>query len=428
MMKNSKPLRSRIIRYFSGYLALLLIIYSAGITGMLKMSEDWAFNKQLSEIAESILKHFEQYGKFPTNLPMHITAYSDIQSVPKPLQKYVAHHEPDIFEIADDIDYHAAIILIPSTSQKLFIFYHVASIETTQMFQSIMTLAVAGISLVIFSFGWLIASSLSNRILMPISDLVRVVQSLALEEDSDILHSFKSRDELGMLSEIIKQLLKQISEFTRREREFTSHASHELRTPISVIKNAVEILNRRTLESDQSIKLPLARIERSVRDMEVLINTFLVLSRHRQNQDKDEIIDLKIVAEDIVNQHRYLLNSKVVEVDIYLSEIILIKAPVSLVRIAIGNLVRNAFQYTMKGKVLISLFSDRVSICDTGPGINHDVNGYDIGLTIVQRLCQSMNWQFLIADAPDGGTQADLIFPASQIVGIGNISGIKGHF
>jgi hypothetical protein len=69
MTRKPKTLRSRIVFYFCGYLAVLLIVYSAGISGMLKISEDLAFNRQLSEIAGRIARQLKNMEKFPSPLP-----------------------------------------------------------------------------------------------------------------------------------------------------------------------------------------------------------------------------------------------------------------------------------------------------------------------------------------------------------------------
>ena len=217
-----------------------------------------------------------------------------------------------------------------------------------------------------------------------------------------------------MLAETINQLLNRISEFTRREREFTSHASHELRTPATVIKGAVEVLRSRTGEGDSAFGTPLTRIERAVKDIELLIDTFLLLARQGQPPDKDEICDLQSVVEKVVDSYIYLLEAKPVEVVVRTEDSGSVQEPISLVTIALGNLVRNAFQYTMKGKVEIHALTDCVSVIDSGPGIDESRQDAGLGLTIVERLCENMDWRVVITSTPGEGTRADLIFNSGE--------------
>jgi signal transduction histidine kinase len=292
----------------------------------------------------------------------------------------------------------------------LYVFYAVASVESTQRFESIMKLALAGIGLGVLFIGWILARSLSNRILNPISELAREVQSLSPDKDAVTLRSFTTPDEVGTLAETINQLLTRISEFTRREREFTSHASHELRTPVTIIKGAVEILKGRNNKKDREFQDPLERIEHAGKDIEMLIDTFLLLARQGQKPSEDETCDLPTIVKKVVASYQHLVKTKPVELEMRTEDSGSIQAPSSLVTIALGNLVRNAFKYTMKGKVEILALANRVSVFDSGPGIDTSRQGAGLGLTIVERLCERMNWQFIITGAPGEGTRATLIF------------------
>jgi signal transduction histidine kinase len=414
-MKSPQTLRSRIVIYFCGYLAALLLVYSAALFGALHFAQDMAFNRQLSEITSHIAQYVQEQGKIPPNLPMHISAYLDLASVPKELQKYVANRETGVFEIEPtSLNYHAALIKVPPTGQVLYVFYDVASIETNELFESYVVPALVVLGLGVLFLGWLLARSLSNRVLNPVTELAAAVQSLSLDDDNVSLRSFTTPDEVGALSKKINQLLRRISEFTRREREFTSHASHELRTPLTVIKGAMEILRGRTSEEDLKTLRPLTRIQRAVTDIEMLIDTFLLLARQEQHPDQDETCDLPTVVENVVDSYRYLLEAKPVEVELRTADSGSVQAPPSLVTIALGNLVRNAFQYTMKGKVEVVATAGRVSVFDNGPGIDASRQGSGLGLTIVKRLCERMHWRFVIAGKPGEGTRAELIFIVSE--------------
>jgi signal transduction histidine kinase len=411
-MKASQTLRARIAFYFCGYLALLLTVYSGALILMLNISEDRAFNRQLAQISNRLARHIDAYGQIPLYLPMHITAYTNFANVPEELQRYVKNRDPGIFEIdaGEGLDYHISLVPLPVSGQLLYVFYDVGSLETTDRFESFLTFTLVGIGLGVLLMGWLLAHSLSNRILNPISQLAGTVQSLSPDEDSVTLRSFNTPDEVGVLAERINQLLQRIAEFTRREREFTSHASHELRTPVTVIKGAMEILKSRRQATDLAIQKPVLRIERAVKDIEMLIDTFLLLARQGQVPDVDDTCELPAVVDRVVAAYGYLLEGKPVEVSVETADAGRVQAPTSLVTIALGNLVRNAFQYTPRGKVEILALADRVRVCDSGPGIESSRPSAGLGLTIVERLCERMNWRFSIAGTPGEGTRAELIF------------------
>ena len=414
-MKKPRTLRFRIAFYFCGYLTVLLAIYSFGLIGMIKLSEDFTFERQLSEIADRVVRHVEKHGTIPDILPMHISVYKRLADVPPIFKEYVGGHEPGVFEIGpDDLNVHAAIVPVSSTGETLYFFYDVASMETSEQAEFFLRIAVGLVGLGVLFIGWILARSLSNRILDPVTALAGEVQSLSPEEGSQVVSSAAASDEVGTLAKTINQLLTRISEFSRREREFTSHASHELRTPVTVIKGAVDILKGRIDAEDRPMQRPLDRIERAATDMEMLVETFLVLARQDKRPDRDETFDLLPVVEQVVASHRYLLEGKLVEVEVRSEGACVVKAPPSMAMIALGNLVRNAFRYTLQGKIEIVVRGDRLSVIDSGPGMDSSRIGAGLGLTIVERICESTDWRFSISGETGEGTRADLVFKSSR--------------
>lgn len=410
-MKRPRTLRSRIVLYFCGYLAVLLTLYSGALIGIFRISEDLIFERQLSEISDRIARHLETHGKIPDCLPMHISAYTDLTRVPSHLQPFVKNREPGILEFSGQaFSAHAAIVPLAAMGQTLFVFYDVGSIESSEQLESLMKLGLMILGSSVLFLGWILARSLSNRILTPVTELVATVRALPLDQDHATLDFDPTPDEVGTLARTISHLLKRISAFTRREREFTSHASHELRTPVSIIKGAMEIISNKIDRADLSLQRPMQRIGRAVTDIEMLIDTFLLLARQGQLPDKNETCSLAVVIEKVVADYRYLLANKPVEVNMRAADAGTLSAPPSIVTIALGNLVRNAFQYTIQGEVEIVALADRVRITDSGPGFDDARARGGLGLTIVKRLCKRMHWQFHILGRPGQGTSAELIF------------------
>lgn len=410
-MKSLRTLRGRIAFYFCSYLTVLLAAYSGALIFVLNTSEDRAFNRQLAEIAEGLRQHFQDHGALPDSLPLHVTAHIGIGGIPKKLEPHIVGRPPGVFEIdADCLDYHVAIVLLPSSLEPLYVLYDVGSIETTDRFESYLILALTGVALGIVLLGWALARALSNRILDPISALAGEVQALTPEDEHLALKGYDTQDEVGTLAQKVNQLLGRIADFTRREREFTSHASHELRTPVTVIRGAMEILRGRSENAGPACQRPMARIERAVKDIEMLIDTFLLLARHGQIPDKGETCNLPEIVDAVVAAHHYLLVGKLVDVDVRTTDAGPVPAPASLVTIALGNLVRNAFKYTSRGRVMISAGEGRVCVRDSGPGFDSSRQGAGLGLTIVERLCERMDWDFTIYGTPGEGARAELVF------------------
>ena len=327
-MKAPRTLRTRIVFYFCGYLAVLLTLYSGALIGVFRGAEDKAFNRQISEIAGRLARHVEAWGEIPAYLPEHVSAHIGLTNVPPLLKNKIKNRRPGVFEIdADDRGYHVAVVPLESFDRTLYVFYDVTSIEAADRFESYMVFALVTIGLGVLSMGWLLARALSNGILNPVSALAAAVQSLSISQNTVELRTFTTADEVGVLARTVDRLVNRISAFARREREFTSHASHELRTPVTVIKGAVEIIRQRSDQTDATLRRPLERIERAVNEIENLIDTFLMLARQDQLPDKDASCSLPAVVETVVATYRYLLADKPVDVKIRTAGSGTLKAP-----------------------------------------------------------------------------------------------------
>jgi len=100
-----------------------------------------------------------------------------------------------------------------------------------------------------------------------------------------------------------------------RERDFTGSASHELRTPITVITGAVELLEQGDL-SAEDIKA-LDRIRRTTAEMKSTIEMFLCIAREADDGQYGERFLVAPLVDRAIEQQRYLLGGKSVEVDVH---------------------------------------------------------------------------------------------------------------
>ncbi len=221
---------------------------------------------------------------------------------------------------------------------------------------------------------------------------------------------------------------RRIQNFVERERAFTRDASHEFRTPLTVIKMASDLLLAEQDLDDYSKKY-VTRIKGSARDMEELIDAFLILARETDKEFEDEqVVVVDAVEREIKSADIYLDNKPVtIEIDEqYPLELYTAKKVVSIV---LGNLIRNAILYTNEGVVTMSIREKSVLISDTGIGMTEDQikkifqpyyraehgsktkrKGYGVGLTIVKRLSNRFNWVVEVNSKVDVGTDIEVFF------------------
>jgi signal transduction histidine kinase len=92
------------------------------------------------------------------------------------------------------------------------------------------------------------------------------------------------------------------------------------------------------------------------------------------------------------------------------------------------NLIQNAFHYTAQGKITVQIFNDRITVSDTGAGIDtqelekiiqphvrgDNSTGFGLGLAIVKKLCHRFSWRLEINSKLGQGTNVDLIFQTAK--------------
>jgi len=278
-----------------------------------------------------------------------------------------------------------------------------------------LTWPIALIFLLVMHFS---VQLLLKRTLKPFYHLGDWVENLTLENVQQSMPNFEFY-ELTVIARQQKKALLRLSEVLDKEQDFLRHASHELRTPIAVVKSNSELLTR-ILASEQNKEKrekSLARITRASLNMQHTTETLLWLSQDNSGQNHQTLaladIDLNRMINNLVEDNDYLLQSKNVEVTIELSpaNINVLETPCRLI---LNNLIRNAFQYTAQGEVVIKCCSNEVIVKNTNISegkLDHNGAdyGYGLGLRLVDKIVKKMHWSYK-NDEISGGREASVKF------------------
>ena len=219
-------------------------------------------------------------------------------------------------------------------------------------------------------------------------------------------------NELNTLASIIKSSLDSAHQSLAREQTFLSYASHELRTPITVIRSNVELLKRLSEQSPLTSKqqLTLERIERAGLTMSDLTETLLWLGHKDDEPIHLEPVKLNEQIQNLSSELAYLLNGKNVEVDLA-CQAYQFDTAATACHIVLSNLIRNAYQHTQHGRVQIlqegscvsitnSSQSDEVKSTELQNNNSKSQLGYGLGLQLSEKIIQRHNWQYKIKDLP----------------------------
>ncbi|WP_421782444.1 histidine kinase dimerization/phospho-acceptor domain-containing protein [Kiloniella litopenaei] len=270
---------------------------------------------------------------------------------------------------------------------------------------SLVTLPIAGGVIILFL---IIIGRLGKQLADPAQELALWAQNLKSENLNHPIPNF-GFIELNSVANELHGSLVRLDEFVIREREFLQHASHELRTPVTVVSGNIELLAKHDLTTQQ-IKI-VDRINRASRNMKQLIETLLWLGREREPDLIKEEVDYPALLSDVLDDLSYLSQSENIEHQVKMKNTNSVSASPAALYIVVSNLIRNAFQHTPKGHVNVQLENNVLTIenfLDTqSPQLsNEQTEG--VGLNLVQRICTRCSWLCETTPLENGGMRAVL--------------------
>lgn len=209
-----------------------------------------------------------------------------------------------------------------------------------------------------------------------------------------------SYPELNDLAQLIRTSLSSVQESLDREHSFLRHASHELRTPIAVMRNNIELLHKikETTAPEQIVlqEKAIDRMDRASLNMQYLTETLLWLSRKELQTLPGKQFELDSLLGEMVDEMKYLLDRKDVELKVEKHPCIVF-LPEFPVRIVLGNLIRNAFQHTWEGCITIRQQENHVVVFNPQSPAGNDQHelGFGLGLQLTMQLTQKMGWKYV---------------------------------
>lgn len=329
-----------------------------------------------------------------------------------------------------------SLVLVDQDRQgrKLYLLFKQEQVDSLAFWFGMAPLAI--VLVVIYVIAWTTYRA-SKRAVSPVIWLASQVQRWDPKQPEPAMLSPENlptdvEGETLVLAQSLHEFASRIEHFVQRERDFTRDASHELRTPLTVIRVAGDMMAGDDSLSPMARKA-LGRIQGAGRDMEALIEAFLILAREGDTGLPDVDFDVEEVVNEEVEKARVLVGGKPVEVHCRVEQGFRLHAPARVLSVMLGNLLRNACNYTDHGQVTVTVRPGEIAVADTGVGMdeaalarvfepffrgsNHGKDGQGIGLSIVQRLSSRYGWPVRLESRLGEGTCATLTFPHYQPTG-----------
>ena len=221
--------------------------------------------------------------------------------------------------------------------------------------------------------GWLIG----RLTLKPLSRMAEQTRQINELSPRDRLEAPPVDDELGRLAAAFNGLLDRLASALTAQRQFMADASHQLRTPVSVVRTATQVTLAKDVRSEDEYRESLAIIGEQATRLSRLVDAMFLLARAeaREVPLRREFLNLDDIVSESVRAVRLLANQRGVMVTTSGEEEVGLTGDDMLLRQMVGNLLDNAIRHAQAGGHVATELRrapDRVTIHITndGPGIN----------------------------------------------------------
>ena len=231
----------------------------------------------------------------------------------------------------------------------------------------------------------------------------------------------------------LQEQMKKVDDLAKVKDEFIRNVSHELKTPLSVIKGNLFLLRDNTaIGKDAELGALIKILDRNSERIGHSINQILQLSRLSEVDIKRTSFNLDAVVGDIYKEYLALAKMKGIKMFLNANPVI-IMGDMELLRLAISNLVGNAIKFTGKGSVRITLSAKKgmalITIHDTGIGMPKEVMGHlfekffkadpsapgtGIGLSIANEIIEKHKGAISVKSNPGKGSTFELAIPLGE--------------
>ncbi len=430
-MKTDTGINQRVINAFILQAVLISAVALLGVYAARFVMGDILIQRALDDEASHYWTRYDTDKPAPRPDTYNLTGY--LNPGDKIIPAEILNLGPGLHKLSDKHSDFYIVHVSEHDGHTLYLEFDGQQVSELALFFGIFPLA--GFLIVIYLSGW-VSYRLLSQAVSPIIKLAKTLEELdpSSEEFSEKLKQALPDNvdqEVAVLAQALSDLSDRIVSFVVRERNFTRDASHELRSPITVIKIASDFLLEDESLSEAQTR-PLLRIKNNAADMEELIEALLILARETDRELSSEPVCINDVVSEEIERTNNLLLGKPVAVNVEEKNKLFVNGSDKVLSVLIGNLIRNAFSYTDEGNVNILIAGDNLIIEDSGIGMHKDDveqmfkpfkqgknkprGGYGVGLTIVKMLSDRFNWPININSELDYGTRVTVKFSRGSIV------------
>lgn len=305
-----------------------------------------------------------------------------------------------------------------------------ASLEPLDATTNILASQLVLVTFVVLALSLLVSYFISKNISKPIVKLNNMAREIS-NGNYNINNDTKSKiEEIDELGETLTKTALELSKTETLRRELMANVSHDLKTPLTMIKAYSELVRDVTYKDKKKREENLNLIIEETDRLNLLVNDILELSKIQANTEEtiNEQLDIDILIKNVLNKFNILVEEDGYNFIYNGKQKVIVNADKKRIERVIYNLIDNAIKYTGDDKkVIVNLIeldsSVKIEICDTGKGIDKKEIKYiwdkyykvdksysrnfkstGIGLSIVKNICIKNNIKYGVESKKNKGS------------------------
>jgi len=379
---------------------------------------DWIWIKELDEnnrlIAQRIEHEFNSQKIGNVEIRENIKFWNEIQ----PVSKIKAGQEPlkqdslytirrqNVYFKTETIDRFRGLMTNIKINGENYVVVVETNVEETEETVVYITLVTILFFLILVIGFWVLNRKLSKTLWQPFKDTLDKLKSFQLNSGKRIDFQETDTIEFAELNKTVDKLLQHNIALYNNQKEFTENASHELQTPLAILKNKVDLLLQSDDLTERQYNLAEEMNRALIRSSKINKNLLLLAKIENSQFDNSEIVEFdKLLNQSLEDLQEHFIEKKI-ELKKEIDPNIQIKGNCSLTEILINNLLINAIVHSNpEGIIKVELSGSQFMVSNSGDQalesrlifkrfsrMSSRSSGTGLGLSIVHEICRVQDW------------------------------------
>jgi len=464
-----RSIKLRLVGWYAGLLAVIFLLLCAllylDLRNFLENSLRLAQTRRAHQLANALLAHVQQtgepaviseikewYAPETTDRFIRITrangsllyrseAPKDGSFNPSLVPALPLHPGADLIQQQKLPDGHTLLIAVldytPAGTPAYWVEFGALLDPVESMLNHLFLQLALGLPLAvgIITLGgyWLV-----HRALRPVEQITRAAEQITQLNLSDRLPVTKSGDELERLSQALNRMIARLDDAVQNSRRFAADASHDLRTPLTILRGELEnLVEDPALNAELRARLA-SLLEETIHLSRIVEQLFTLTQLDSGNSCTDrQRFDLSELARTTAEQMSLLAEDKKISLTCQASQSVFIEGDRSRIKQVIVNLLDNAVKYTQSdGRILLRVDASNghalLEVEDNGIGIPADAlphvferfyrvdktrsaeaESAGLGLSIVKSICTAHGAEVKVTSVPKVGSRFSVTLPSA---------------